>query len=146
MFLTDGVKTVRIRMYRSDGMNLSPDFSLDFFSAGGLDYNDNTGVYRVQDVDYCVEQAMDCKYGRGDFSDPDVDPEAIQVFVDDTSVLRVLREQRNWSRDRLSKESGVNPRQIQRIENGESSIRNVTFGNVLKLADALGVDPRDFIF
>lgn len=61
------------------------------------------------------------------------------------SKLKELRLTAKLSRAQLSEASGVNARQIQRIETGESKIQNVTFGNVLKLADALGVEPRDLI-
>lgn len=45
----------------------------------------------------------------------------------------------------LSDASGVNIRQIARIEGGESKMSNVTLGNALALADALGVDVRELL-
>lgn len=42
----------------------------------------------------------------------------------------------------LSERSGVNIRQIQRVEGGTSSAGNLTAKNLLAIADALGVDPR----
>lgn len=45
----------------------------------------------------------------------------------------------------LAEKSGVNSRQIQRIEIGESDAGNLTSRNLLALADALGVDPHDLM-
>lgn len=41
--------------------------------------------------------------------------------------------------------SGVNVRQIQRVELGEAEVGNLTAKNLLALADALGVELRDLI-
>ncbi len=69
MKITDGKKTVEIIMTMWDGTNHSPDFSQDFFDAGCLPRDDETGVYTVVDVDYCIEQANDWENGIGDFYD-----------------------------------------------------------------------------
>lgn len=61
------------------------------------------------------------------------------------SKLKELRLSAGMSRAQLSEASGVNARQIQRIENGEGDMSNVTLANAIKLADALGVDVRDLI-
>ncbi len=45
----------------------------------------------------------------------------------------------------LSEASGVNIRQIQRVELGESEASNLTAKNLLALADALEVDPKSLI-
>lgn len=45
----------------------------------------------------------------------------------------------------LSGASGVNIRQIQRVENGEAEAGNLTARNLLAIADALGASTRDFI-
>lgn len=45
----------------------------------------------------------------------------------------------------LSEKSGVYVRQIQRIENGEGDISNVTLGNAVKLANALGIDVKELL-
>ena len=47
--------------------------------------------------------------------------------------------------EELSARSGVNTRQIQRIEQGEGKMGNVTLTNALALADALGVDVRELL-
>ena len=69
MKITDGKKTVEIRMMVLDGNGYSPDWSLDFFDAGGLPYDDEKDVYTVDDVDYCIEQARDWQNSEGDFRD-----------------------------------------------------------------------------
>lgn len=46
------------------------------------------------------------------------------------------------SQQELSAASGVNVRQIQRVELGEAEAGNLTARNLLALADALGVDPK----
>ena len=63
MKLTDGKKTIEIIMTVGD----SPDWSMDFFNAGSLECDEESHVFYVQDVDYCIEQAMDWKYSKGDF-------------------------------------------------------------------------------
>lgn len=45
----------------------------------------------------------------------------------------------------LAEVSGVNLRQIQKIEAGEILAENVTSRNMIALADALGVDVKDLI-
>lgn len=45
----------------------------------------------------------------------------------------------------LSDASGVNIRQIQRVENGESDAGNLSARNLLAIADVLEVDPHDLI-
>ena len=45
----------------------------------------------------------------------------------------------------LAKESGVNLRLIQKIENGEVNVKNVTAKNLIALADALRCNPKDLI-
>ena len=45
----------------------------------------------------------------------------------------------------LSELSGVNIRQIQRVESGASQAGNLTAKNLIAIADALGVDPHKLI-
>ena len=45
----------------------------------------------------------------------------------------------------LAEASGVNIRQIQRVELGEAEAGNLTAKNLIAIADALGVDVRDLI-
>ena len=57
-----------------------------------------------------------------------------------------------WSRRRagltqaqLAKASGVNIRQIQRVELGEAEAGNLSAKNIIALADALGVNVRALV-
>ena len=62
MKITDGKKTVKIKMHMYDDFaGLSPDWSLDFFEAGSLPYDELTDTYSVSDIDYCIDQAMEWK-------------------------------------------------------------------------------------
>ena len=59
--------------------------------------------------------------------------------------LEWARRKKHMSIGELSTRSGVNARQIQRIEQGEGKMGNVTLTNALALADALGVDVRELL-
>ena len=45
----------------------------------------------------------------------------------------------------LAEKSGVNIRQIQRVELGEAEAGNLTAKNLISIADAIGVNPKDLI-
>lgn len=57
MKITDGKRTVEITMHTFDGASLSPDWSSDFFEAGGLPVDNEAEAYMVESVDYCVSMA-----------------------------------------------------------------------------------------
>lgn len=59
--------------------------------------------------------------------------------------LRDARIAAGMTQAQLSKLSGVNSRQIQRVELGEAEAGNLTAKNLLAIADALGVNPRELI-
>ena len=61
------------------------------------------------------------------------------------SKLKKLRTAKNMTQKQLADGSGVNIRQIQRVENGDSDMSNITLGNAVKLADALGVDVKELL-
>ena len=61
------------------------------------------------------------------------------------SKLKKLRNAKNMTQKQLADGSGVNIRQIQRVENGDSDMSNITLGNAIKLADALGVDVKELL-
>ena len=61
------------------------------------------------------------------------------------SKLKKLRIAKNMTQKQLADGSGVNIRQIQRVENGDSDMSNITLGNAIKLADALGVDVKELL-
>ena len=59
--------------------------------------------------------------------------------------LRDARIASGLTQQQLAKLSGVNSRQIQRVELGEAEAGNLTAKNLLSIADVLHVDPRDLI-
>lgn len=59
--------------------------------------------------------------------------------------LEWVRRMAGLTQARLSELSGVNIRQIQRVELGEAEAGNLTAKNLLALADALGVGVRDLL-
>ena len=55
------------------------------------------------------------------------------------------RKSAGLTQRQLSELSGVNIRQIQRVESGASQASNLTAKNLIAIADALGVDPHELI-
>lgn len=69
MKITDGKKTVEIKIQRWNGSGYDPDWSTDYFDAGTLPYNEGADTYTVDNVDYCIDAANSededgacCKY------------------------------------------------------------------------------------
>lgn len=59
--------------------------------------------------------------------------------------LEWARRMAGMTQAELAAKSGVNSRQIQRVEIGEAESGNLTARNLLAIADALDVDMRDLI-
>lgn len=59
--------------------------------------------------------------------------------------LEWSRRMAELTQSELAKKSGVNIRQIQRVELGEAEAGNLTARNLLFIADALGVDARELL-
>lgn len=59
--------------------------------------------------------------------------------------LKSLRAYAGLTQQELADRSGVNIRQIRRVELGTSEAGNMSARNLLAIADILGVDPRDLI-
>ena len=53
--------------------------------------------------------------------------------------LKDLRKHSKLTQQSLADKSGMNIRQIQKIETGEIKLENITLRNAKSLADALGV-------
>lgn len=60
-------------------------------------------------------------------------------------TLKELRKLRGMTQLELAEKSGVNPRQIRRVELGTSKIENITLVNAKKLADALDVQIEELL-
>lgn len=56
--------------------------------------------------------------------------------------LEWSRRMADMTQSELAKKSGVNIRQVQRVELGEAEAGNLTAKNLLAIADALGVDAK----
>ena len=54
---TDGYKTVSIKMYTWEHGAPTLDWENDFYDVGHLPYDEETDTYRVENVDYLIEQA-----------------------------------------------------------------------------------------
>lgn len=87
MKLTDGKKTVEIKIQRWNGSGYDPDWSADYFAAGSLPYNVETDTYTVEDVDYCIETANEASEdgacGKYDENGDLVRDEDMFVFVEE---------------------------------------------------------------
>ena len=59
--------------------------------------------------------------------------------------LEWSRRMAGMTQAELAEASGVNIRQIQRVELGEAETGNLTARNLIAIADALGVDVRSLI-
>lgn len=60
-------------------------------------------------------------------------------------TIKEARKVARMTQQQLAEKSGVNVRQIQRVESGESLAGNLTAKNLIAIADALGVDPHSLI-
>lgn len=89
--LTDGKRTAEIRMtiFNDQNGSYSPDWEHDFFEVGSLPYDYETAAYRVQDVDYCIDQAINCINRTGDFADDDEPVPGSTLMVDGEIVAEI---------------------------------------------------------
>lgn len=83
MKITDGTKTVEIKIQRWNGSGYDPDWSIDYFGAGSLPYDEETDTYRVEDVDYCIDMAQTEARMTVNEDGDDVIDEDMMVFVDE---------------------------------------------------------------
>ena len=56
------------------------------------------------------------------------------------STLRKIRDERGYSQEELAERAGLHRNYVGGVERGE---RNVALENIVKLAKALSVSPRD---
>lgn len=59
--------------------------------------------------------------------------------------IKAARHKAGMTQRRLSEKSGVNIRQIQKAESGETSTGSMAARNLIAIADALGVHPRELL-
>lgn len=76
---TDGTKTVSIWMENVNGV----EWSADFYDVGGLEYDEEAEAYKVESIEYLIDQAKDYMAGIGDFYESGVkDGETLTVSGD----------------------------------------------------------------
>lgn len=85
---------------------------------------------------------VDCQRADGDCTTCSLVSYGRDCHNNPITKLEWYRRAAALSQKQLSDASGVNVRQIQRVELGESEAGNLTAKNLLALADALNVDPR----
>lgn len=59
------------------------------------------------------------------------------------SKLLTIRISKGMTQAKLAELSGINARQIRKIETGEIKTKNITIGTITALAHALGVEIED---
>lgn len=67
------------------------------------------------------------------------------VVAMDENKLKVARINTGMTQQQLADASGVNIRQIRRVELGTSEAGNMSARNLLAIADVLNMDSRDLI-
>lgn len=96
MIITDGKQytEITIRTWNDDAQCYSPDWSNNFYDAGNLnhyeieyDYDNVNTAFNVDDIDYCIEQAMDMANGRGDYDEPSQDVDVDIKWLQGVQVL-----------------------------------------------------------
>ena len=63
----------------------------------------------------------------------------------EVTKLEWARQGAGLTQQKLADAAGVNIRLVQKVEGGEAKAENLTAKNLLALADALNMDPRDLI-
>lgn len=61
------------------------------------------------------------------------------------SNLLSIRTSKGMTQTKLAELSGINARQIRKIETGEIKTRNITIGTITALSNALGVGIEELI-
>ena len=89
--LTDGKRIVDIKMavWSDESVGYSEDWSSEFFDTDSLPYDYEVGAHRVQDVDYCIDQAIDCINRTGDFAGDDEPVPGSTLLVDGVIVAEI---------------------------------------------------------
>lgn len=87
----------------------------------------------------------DCKREDGNCAHCDLVAGGLDCHSRRISNLELLRRSKGLEQGQLSEMSGVNIRQIRRVELGEAEAGNLTARNLIAIASVLGVDPADLI-
>jgi DNA-binding XRE family transcriptional regulator len=92
-------------------------------------YKTMTSGERNADYNVCIRKLNAVQPGSGVSQAPSVSARRLELGL---------------TQKQLAEKSGINIRQIQKIESGEVSIRNITLANAIALAKALDV-PTEYI-
>ena len=114
--------------------------TIDYIHEPGYPVDQSVAESRVK-YPILINRGMARFYGIPD----DVDLYDAENEQEKRTPLRAFRLAEGMTQQQLSKLSGVNSRQIQKVESGEIKAGNMTASNLLAIADALGVDPRSLI-
>lgn len=60
-------------------------------------------------------------------------------------MLKEILIEKKVSQSELSRRTGINLRQVQKMVSGEYKMANITGKNLLAIADALDVDPHKLL-
>lgn len=63
----------------------------------------------------------------------------------DINKLKALRQASGLTQQQLADKAGIHIRMVQKFENGEREIKNMTLETAKKLASALGVDIGELL-
>ena len=88
---------------------------------------------------------MDCQRADGNCAVCSLVSYGMDCHGRNITKLEWHRLSKELSQKELAETSGVNVRQIQRIEMEEGKMGNMTLTNAIALADALGVDVRELL-
>ena len=67
------------------------------------------------------------------------------VETQEKPTLKELRAKAGMTQQQLADATGINIRQIRKIESGEIKMENITAKNFLALAKVLEIDPRSLL-
>ena len=92
--LTDGYATVTVEMKTWDERNqcYTPDRAPEFFDVGRLPIDPSTQAYKVEDVNYCLDEARDSMLHTGDFYDGFPGTPGDTLFVDGDIEIEVTED------------------------------------------------------
>ena len=90
---TGRVLEIKMQMWDEERPGYTPDFSQDFFESGNLPYNVDLDAYEVDDIAYCLDQALDWEKAEGDFyEDRFFDDEQSPVKIENRCVTYEIKE------------------------------------------------------
>lgn len=60
-------------------------------------------------------------------------------------IIKTARQAAGLTQRQLAEKTGINIRQVQKIEAGEIQLGNLTAANFIRLCQALGLDPTKIL-